>query len=154
MDSDLGFDSLESQLSILCDAKHPDRSRGALHLLLHRWTADQAFNASLPFKDADSLDVMIERLRLPRCYPYDCGRWQHIPARMDVLQDGLGKSGNILTGMLLKCGAEDSRQKLYATLQNSKRPGPALRCGMTLRAKPHLAFLHSPKVRWREFWKW
>lgn len=95
-----GPDSLDSQLNRLKlpDTVLPKKSRGSLHLLLHRWIPEKKeerakVKVGLPFKDFKSFDKMMTGLALPRCYPYDFGQWQHIPCRMDLIgEDGLGKS--------------------------------------------------------------
>ena len=89
---DHGPDSLKGQLEKMSSISQPEASKGSLHILLHQWRAGMSFNAGLPFKDAEALDLVIEGLRLPRCYPYDYGRWQHVPARTTFLEDGIGKS--------------------------------------------------------------
>jgi hypothetical protein len=70
--------------------KIPKRGRG-LCLLVHRWNKNGESDASLPFGDQAELDRMLRHLKLPRSFSYDFSRRQHIPARMSVYGDGVGK---------------------------------------------------------------
>ncbi|KIW34076.1 uncharacterized protein PV07_00876 [Cladophialophora immunda] len=81
--------SLDKQLEFFSQPTPTDTHRGSLHLLLHRCTRKKAEKAPLPFGDQKTFDTVIEKLKLPTCYPYDYARWQHIPARTTFFRSGV-----------------------------------------------------------------
>ena len=86
--------SLESQLDKFDSAVPVDPTKSSLHMLLHRWTPAKRgdrLDYRMPFKDYATLEKVTKRLQLPRCYAYDYGRRQQVPACMTMYQHGLGE---------------------------------------------------------------
>lgn len=76
--------------------RNHDNIQGGLRLLVHKWQSksrSESTHAPLPFKDPPTLAMVLTKLKLPKSYPLDYARRQHVPARVTVNEQTFGKFG-------------------------------------------------------------